>query len=351
MSRSTGIEAGLQRIWSGEARGIGTELVRLALLPPALLYGGVVRLRNLAYDVGISRSHAATPRIVTIGNLTAGGTGKTPMVEWVVRKLLDDAHPVAILSRGYGLDQDGLNDEARVLRATLPDVPHLLGSDRVANAERAAQEGARVVVLDDGFQHRRLRRDLDIVLLDASAHRRAYHGLPLGTMRESFRGLGRAGFVVFTRVDHADPENLDWLRARVERASPGIPTADAVHGVSGLVDLATGEAIDADDRCVYAFCALGNPGAFERTVRSLGVRCLGASRFGDHHHYTQGDVEAIEREAAAAGATALVTTRKDAVKIDPAWCGLPILVLEIAMQIRRGEAELLDAVRSAVGPA
>lgn len=334
-------DALLRRVWADD-RGVSVAALRALLAVPAGLYGGVTSLRNALYDRRILSSTRVDTPIVCVGNLTVGGTGKTPMVSWIARHFLEDSRRVTILSRGYGADETGRNDEARMLHDELPDVPHVLDADRVAGAREAGRAGAEVIVLDDGFQHRRLARDLDIVLLDASLSKHAYRSLPLGAMRESFAGLRRASIVVLTRVDQANPEAIARLRSRVSKAAPDLPIAEAVHGAVGIRRWRGDGNADEDvmsGRRFHLFSAIGNPAGFERAANEFGVRASGVSRFADHHRYVPDDFAEISRAARAEGADALLTTHKDAVKIpERTGLDLPVFVLHVAMRFRSGES-------------
>ncbi len=194
------------RLISGAARGPMPTLERLALRAASLPYGLAVRLRNAAYRLGWLSSRRVGVPVVSVGNLTAGGTGKTPCVAYVARYYRRLDRCVAILSRGYG-GAGGRNDEALVLEEELPDVPHLQGADRVALAATAIEElESEVLVLDDGFQHRRLARDLDLVLVDATEPWGHGYLLPRGLLREPASALRRAGVVLLTRCDQVPAE-------------------------------------------------------------------------------------------------------------------------------------------------
>src|SRR5262245_17167980 len=189
------------RLVRGQIRGPAAAVARLGLGAVSGLYCLGVSARNAAYDWGWKTAHRAAVPVVSVGNLTLGGTGKTPMVEWVARWFRGRGARVAILSRGYG-QAEGLNDEGRVLEENLPDVPHFQGADRVELARIAVEESeSQVLVLDDGFQHRRLARDLDIVLLDALEPFGLGRLFPRGLLREPVSSLRRAGLVVLSRAD------------------------------------------------------------------------------------------------------------------------------------------------------
>ena len=220
-------EAAFLRLVRGETRGALASASRVALGGASSLYGLAVGSRNLAFYLGWKASHRASVPVVSVGNLTLGGTGKTPMVEWIARWYRARGVRVAILSRGYGQSGE-MNDEGRVLEENLPDVPHLQGADRVDLAGRAVEElESELLVLDDGFQHRRLARDLDVVLLDALDPFGLGRMFPRGLLREPARSLRRAGVVVLSRADLVDRSTRVAIRARAEKAAGQIRWATA----------------------------------------------------------------------------------------------------------------------------
>jgi tetraacyldisaccharide 4'-kinase len=256
--------------------------------------------------------------VVSVGNLTVGGTGKTPCVEYVAHFYRRRELRVAVLSRGYG-GRGGYNDEALVLEENLPDVPHLQGADRVALARVAVEElESEVLVLDDGFQHRRLARDLDVVLIDATQPWGHGYLLPRGLLREPPAGLRRAGTVVLSRVDQVAAGELDRLRQRAARFAPGVPVAETRHRPVELVNSehATRPVEDLKDRPVGAFCGIGNPEAFRRTLADLGTSVVAFRSFPDHYAYARTDVEDLRTWARQqTSADLVITTQKDLVKL------------------------------------
>jgi tetraacyldisaccharide 4'-kinase len=335
----------------GERRGPWPALERLGLAAATLPYGLAVRLRNLAYDRGWRRSRRVPVPVVSVGNLTVGGTGKTPCVEYVARHYRDRDLRVAILSRGYGA-RGGRNDEALVLEDNLPDVPHLQGPDRVRWAQAAVEElESEVLVLDDGFQHRRLARDLDLVLLDATDPWGQGWLLPRGLLREPTGSLWRAGVVLLTRSDQVESGSLARLRRQVGRIAPGLDVVETTHRPLDLVDSA-GSAAPLDDlrgRPVAAFCGLGNPAAFRRTLLDLGADLRAFRTFADHHPYDRHDVDDLRRWAAGqAEGTLVVTTQKDLVKVRlPRLGDRPLAALRVRLHVGAGRDALhrhLDAV-------
>ncbi len=290
MSRS-GHDAYL-RLIRGQSRGALAALGRIGLSAASAGYGAAVALRNRRYDRGWLAVHRAGIPVVSVGNLTVGGTGKTPMVEWVARWYRRHQKRVVILSRGYGQVQ-GLNDEGRVLEDNLPDVPHLQDADRVRSARIALEElEAEILVLDDGFQHRRLARDLDIVLIDALDPFGLGHLLPRGLLREPVRSLRRAGVVVLSRADLAARDERAAIRAEAERRAGPIRWVEARHAPLDLVD-ADGTAwplAELTGRAVAAFCGIGNPEGFRRTLGPLCGSLRDLRVFPDHHDYSAADV-------------------------------------------------------------
>ncbi len=217
-----------QAIVRGTAGGTTAFALRRLLWVARLPYAAGVWWRNRRFDRGRNVHRVGVP-VISVGNLTVGGTGKTPCVEYIARVLREHDYLVAILSRGYGVDA-GRNDEAMVLEENLPDVPHYQDRDRVAIARTAIEESeSEVLVLDDGFQHRRLVRDLDIVLIDATDPWGGGYLLPRGALREPKRNLRRAGFVLITRCDAVEPAEVDKIAAEVKRYVPKIGLARTIH--------------------------------------------------------------------------------------------------------------------------
>jgi len=224
--------------------------------------------------------------VVSVGNLTLGGTGKTPLVEWIARWFRKRNVRVSIVSRGYGAEDGGRNDEARELEQKLPDVPHVQNADRVAAAKIAIEElETQLILLDDGFQHRRIGRDLDIVLLDALEPFGFEHVFPRGTLREPLRGLRRAGAVILSRADMLEPAEREKIRRRVEQLAPKAAWAEIRHAPLELLSVG-GQVKPIDELCkvkIAAFCGVGNPAGFRHTLESCGFDMAGFREFPDHH--------------------------------------------------------------------
>ncbi len=336
-------------IVSGRRRGPAATLARAALWWGQFPYLATISTWNHLYAIGLLTSVRVPVPVVVVGNLSTGGTGKTPCVEYVARHFRERGVAVAILSRGYGVDS-GPNDEALVLEENLPDVPHLQAADRVALARTAIEElESELLVLDDGFQHRRLKRDLDIVLLDATRPFYREPLLPRGTFREMPEALRRAQVIVFTRCDQVAPEDIElqrrYLRGYGVRNSH---VAQAVHAPVELVnaDGRTAALWELRGRPAFGFCGLGNPDAFRTTLTQLGADVREFVTFPDHHPYTRDDVERLRALAAKlpAGGLAL-TTQKDSVKLRlPDLAGVPLWAVRVGLKFIDGE----DGVRAAL---
>ncbi|MBN9120892.1 MAG: tetraacyldisaccharide 4'-kinase [Planctomycetes bacterium] len=343
---------GWYRLIRGERRGPLAAAARFGLRLASGPYGLGVWWRNRGFDRGRRPVFRAAVPVVSVGNLTLGGTGKTPCVEWVARYFRARDVRVTILSRGYG-SEAGRNDEAMVLEENLPDVPHLQDPDRAAAAERAVEElESELLVLDDGFQHRRLHRDLDVVLIDAMCPPACDHLFPRGTLREPVSGLGRAGAIVLTRCDQVPPPEVEAVRAWLADRWPQTPIATTEHRPLALVGIDdASEPVEAlAGAAVGGFCGIGNPAGFRHTLEGLGATVADFRAFPDHHAYTRADVESLTRwaESLPKGAV-LATTQKDWVKLRVGdLAGRKLRAVRIGLHFRDGEgafAAALERVR------
>lgn len=335
---------------SGRARGWKPTLFRGALRAACVPYGWGVRLRNVLFDRGWKRVERAEVPVVSVGNLTLGGTGKTPCVEFVARFLSEQDRRVAILSRGYG-GGGGPNDEALVLEENLPDVPHLQGPDRVALARTAVEElESEVLVLDDGFQHRRLARDLDLVLVDATQPWGHGHLFPRGLLREPPASLRRAHVALLTRCDQVSEEARGRLREEIARRAPGLPLAETVHRPTEWINSERKTAVldGFAGKPMAAFCGIGNPDAFRQTLRLLGIEARAFRSYPDHYAYGRQDVDDLRRWSAEQPEDCvIVTTQKDLVKLRiTQLAGRALWALRIGLDVVSGRELLEERLRS-----
>jgi tetraacyldisaccharide 4'-kinase len=336
-------------ILSGERRGPAWSSLRAVLSVASGPYALAVRCRRWAYRKGFLPSHSAGRPVISVGNITAGGSGKTPMVAWLSGLLTQAGRKPAVLIRGYK-GQGGEGDEAKMLREALGQPALVIeGPDRVESAKRAVRQGADVLIMDDGFQHLRLRRDLDIMLIDATNPFGMGRCLPRGLLREPVKAISSADAIVITRSNAVSAQELAALSSRLTELAPNALKAAAVHRPSAVIE--DGVARDISilrGKRVFAFCGLGNPRAFFRTLAELGASLAGEAAFADHARYDSLQMEYIMSQAARCNAEALITTAKDAVKIAAANLSMPLWVLQVHMDITSGKDDLTRAVMAAL---
>ncbi len=303
-----------------------------------------VRARNWRYDAGIAKAHRVTVPVVSVGNLTLGGTGKTPLVAWLVRWFDRRGVRAAIVSRGYGAQAGSPNDEAMELAEKLPGVPHVQNPDRVAAARLAVEQtGCRLILLDDAFQHRRIARNLDLVLLDA-CEPFGYDALfPRGTLREPVESLRRADVVVLSRADMLEPAGRERVWTRVRQVAPEVVCAEAAH-VPGSLRSSSGATAPLDTlsgTMVAAFCAIGNPAGFRHTLNQAGVRPVDWRIFPDHLRYAPDDIALLDAWAERLDVEAVVCTHKDLVKLGVDRLGSrPLWAVCVEFQFLAGQEDV-----------
>jgi tetraacyldisaccharide 4'-kinase len=317
--------------------------IQSLLWPLSLLYGSYVRLRAWCYANGWLKQKRLRGKVISVGNLTVGGTGKTPMVMWLAERLLAEGKRVAILSRGYR-SVKGTSDEIELMKQRFQErVAFGVGTDRfVQGRHLEAQENIDVFLLDDGFQHLQLARDLDILLMDASRQMAKERLLPAGQLREPLSALSRANLLIFTRI-----ENAPGAREAIRRLGK-FPVFAAETRLRGFRlfggDTAVFPADSFGSGPFFAFCGVGNPDAFFRDLESWHVPVTGSRSFRDHHRYSSEDIALLERAAAQANAKAFLTTEKDAQNLaDLAFPSLRVYVAVIDLEVLP-EAEFLAAI-------
>jgi tetraacyldisaccharide 4'-kinase len=341
----------------------------IILAPVGLLYSAVTRARLALYRRGALPVHTINAPVFSVGNITTGGTGKTPLVDWVARAAAREGRRPCVLTRGYGREDAGKRvlvsdgervladaheggDEPRLLAENLKGVAAVVSDrDRVSAAQWASENlKSDLFILDDGFQHLRLARDLDLVAVDATNPWGGGRLLPTGRLREPLKGLGRADLIILTRAEQA--VDVDSLRKQIERLSGGRPVilsrtrTKAIRQLDGA--MTTGNALGIPFNPLAAFCAIGNPEAFFAHLRADGFVLNHTRAFPDHYVYRQSDVDALVSEAKRRGACALVTTAKDAVKLRSLNFELPCYVLEIELTFD-DEGKLTSMLREAMG--
>ena len=312
--------------WAGSGGVVGS-LLRVATLPLELGFRMASGAWGRMYDAGMLPLQRAPVPVISVGNLTVGGSGKTPLASWLLKGLQERGEKPALVSRGYG------QDEILLHRRWAPDTLVIAEEDRAFGAWKAARKGATVVVLDDGFQHRRLARDLDVVLLASSTPRKV-RLLPRGPFREPLSSLNRAGVVVVTQKGMADDTLPLEGRLGPYLREPPVRVAFVPKGWSKL----TGESVDGPEGEYLAVAAIGDPESFSRVLREATGREGDLLPYPDHHEYSWADVETFMD--LARGRT-LVTTEKDAVKLEPYCKQLKELrVLRLGVEVLAGEEQL-----------
>ncbi|MDX6405636.1 MAG: tetraacyldisaccharide 4-kinase [Blastocatellia bacterium] len=342
--------------------------VTFALTPLGSLYGVAMKIRRALYQSGRFRVHELGKSVISVGNLTTGGTGKTPLVEWIAKELAQTGHRPCILTRGYARRNAGnrviVSDGNEVMAdaARAGDEPLLLAenlkglaavisdADRISAAHWAIQNlQSDVFVLDDGFQHLRVARQLNIVTIDATNPWGNGKLIPAGVLRESPFELARADCIVITRAD--DPNQTEALQREINAQSKGRPIFHSRMRLSGVRAVPFGQPSIAVEQIgglrVAAFCALGNPESFFALLRRNGYQLAHTQVFRDHHSYTQSDIDQLVREAIAHGAQILLTTAKDEVKLRSLEFELPCYTADIEIEIENQEklrALIADAI-------
>ncbi len=356
-----------REVMSGRKRGLAARLLRGGLWCFQWPYRAGVAAKNLTFNIGLRKPFDARIPVISVGNLTTGGTGKTPVVAFVANWFRDAGLKVGLLSRGYKtltqatnpkrergpvnhspsltLRVSAANDEKLVLDQLCPGVPHWLSPDRIESAQRAVSEGCQLLILDDAFQHRRIHRDLDIVLIDATNPWGYGHCLPRGLLREPISALSRASLVLVTRADLVTPSELTAIRSELVRMEHVATVVEVAFRPTGLLN-SSGVTCSFDDfrrshgSCLAA-CGIGNPEAFQRSLKHLDLNVSKFIPFPDHHHFTPDDLVQLAGAAQSISATSLLVTQKDLVKIAANEVnGIPIWAVQIGVEVLRGASVL-----------
>jgi tetraacyldisaccharide 4'-kinase len=336
---------GVEQLWYGT--DYASAFARTLLTPVSLLYGGAVGARDAFYEAGWLRSHRAPISVVSVGNLTVGGTGKTPIAAWIAASLTARGANPAIVLRGYGAD------EPLVHRTLNRSVPVIVGADRLAAVERAAADGADIAVLDDGFQHRRIERDVDLVLVSADQWTNDARLLPAGPWREPLHAVRRASLIIVT-CKAAPDDRVDRVHDRLATVAPLVPRVSVrlvpldfvnvldpteAHALSAIAGVRVG-----------AIVSIGDPSAFIAQMTALGPRFdarVDARVFPDHHAFSDRDVAHAARDLKHVDV--VLCTLKDAVKLGARWprLGPPLWYVSQDVHVDRGVGGL-DSVLDGV---
>ncbi len=363
-------------VHSKEVDGLFPHLIMGILYIFSLIYGLLVNIKLAGYKYGIFQKQKLDCFVISLGNVTVGGTGKTPTAQRLARDIRDMGYRVVILNRGYrakwhgevGIVSDGkrlhmdaaeAGDEAYMLAKHLPEVPVLIGAERAKTGRYAMEHfGAEVAILDDGYQHWQLERDLDILLVDAVNVFGNGYILPRGTLREPISHISRADICLMTKVDQAAAGSCDYIRETVHRYNPEARIVESIHQPRCFIPLTewyvniASQGIDIAQmrgKRIMAVSAIGNPASFEQTLSDLGAVIIESLRYPDHHDYAMSEMTDIFQQAENAGAEAIVITEKDAVKI-PAdvarekW-SIPIYVICVEVNFQKGSEGLANLLK------
>jgi tetraacyldisaccharide 4'-kinase len=348
------------------------EASAIILAPLGALYSVAMRMRRALYQQGTFKVHQINAPVISVGNITTGGTGKTPLVEWVARSVANEGRRVCILTRGYGRAdvkkrvivsngeqilsdaREGGDEPLQLAEALQGKAAVISDADRAAAARYALENlQSEVFILDDGFQHLRIARNLDLVVVDATNPWGGEKLLPRGRLREPLRELGRADCIILTRSEQS--RDIDSLRRQAERLSGGRPVLLSrmrTRSLRPLDQISNSNLSETHPSSLIshpfaALCAIGNPSAFFKHIERDGYLLNYAQAFPDHHIYTQKDVDEFVMKARRAGAQALMTTAKDEVKLRSLRFDLPCFVLEIELDFDDGE-KLAGMIREAI---
>ena len=313
--------------------------LRLLLWPASVIYGDLARLRARLYAQGTLKTKRLSTPVISVGNLTVGGTGKTPMVIFLAERFLSQGKRVGILTRGYK-GAAGTSDEIELMKFRLQDrVMFGVGPDRYETGRQLESKGVDIFLLDDGFQHLPLFRDVNILLMDASQPLGRESLLPAGNLREPVSAMDRADLLVITRLE-ASPATL----ATIEKLQD-YPVFSAVTRLLGFRRLSAGiqllSAPEIGPGPFYAFCGIGNPKAFFHDLKTWSVPVSETSEFPDHHHYHQRDATELEQVARTSGARAFITTEKDAQNLSGlSFSEFPVFIAVVEMELPQQDAFL-----------
>lgn len=338
---------------SGRRRDPLATVARLLLAIGELPYRAAVAVRNHRFDTQRREIVHCGAAVISIGNLTTGGTGKTPLVRYVARTLRQSGLRVALVSRGYGAADGDQNDEALELAWSLDDVPHLQDADRVQAARIAVEElESEVILMDDGFQHRRLHRDLDIVVIDATCPFGYDHLLPRGLLREPISSLRRADVAILTRSNAVPTDQREAMRVRAKAVAPELIWAESIHRPTQLLRWpdSTGPVESLRGQPVAVLSAIGNPEAFVETVKACGAKVVDTMSLADHDRYDQSTVARIGGWISQLGQSVeqVVCTHKDLVKLQTDRLGgKPLAAVLIEIELIGGKEAVDRAIIAA----
>jgi tetraacyldisaccharide 4'-kinase len=335
----------VENLMRDRREGLADKIAKFFLWLISLVYGMAVSVVDMFYRKGLRRVYKVPVPVISVGNLTLGGTGKTPFTIFIADHLVSAGRKPAILMRGYGGDED------RMIRDELPDVPVYASQNRVKSARRASRKGCDSVILDDGFQHRRIARDLNILLIDGVSVFGNGYLFPRGVLREKVKSVSRADMFVITKVDRIDEERRAGILRLLSDIAPGKPVIMSRHRPTSLSDV-TGAAFSPDSisaRNVCLLSGIADPDYLDFLVSGLGADIKVRFDYGDHNSYNQKQINTVVRECARRRVKTVITTKKDYVKIrdlDISAIEDKILILNVAIEVLQGKESLFAGLDS-----
>ncbi len=354
---------------NGQRKGALSSSLKSAFFLISLLYKSSLSARLFCYNAGFIKKTKLPAPVICVGNITMGGSGKTPLVQYIAGHLKSRGKKAAILSRGYGAKKPGFNagesknsekdnDESLMLKENLSDTPNILNSDRVIGGKIAINEHkAECLIMDDGFQHMRLERTLDIVVINSLNPFGYGYVAPRGFLREPLNNLQRAGAFVIAHCNLCDESRLRTIRERLARLNGTAPIFETEHALVKLEDISNSAALPMDwlqNKKVYAFCAIGEPESFGLGLKGLKADLLELETFVDHHFFSRDELLAVIKKAKELGADAIIATQKDKVKIiqvltpyELKSCETPFIILKVAMKLVKDEERFKELIDNA----
>ena len=343
-----------RKLISGERTGLSAAFLRSLLAAAARIYSSVISLRNSLYSKGWAKTHTVDVPVISVGNITVGGTGKTPLVIWLYRFLDTRNIRCAILTRGYKTQRDRLSDEPAILAKSCPQAKVIVNPDRLTAASHAIHKfNAQLLIMDDGFQHRRLARDLDIVTIDATQPFGYGKLLPAGLLRDPPTALNRADAVVITRVDQLVEYKLTQLENKLRSLNPDMIIARAIHNpiCAKSIDRKEISIEQLKAKKIFAFCGIANPNAFLSTIKGCGLNLVGSKIYNDHYHYTGHDIAYIYEQARHYKADLVLSTQKDWTKtalLAPVTDDLTFTYLAVELKFLVGEDKFIRLIENTI---
>ena len=342
------------KIISGQKKGTCAACIKILLTIISAGYIVIINLRNFLYSKGLLKTHKTEAVVISIGNITAGGTGKTPLVIWLCDFLRENNIEPAVLTRGYktGRKESGI-DEPAVILQNCPKIKVIVNPNRATGARLAIEKfGSKVLIIDDGFQHRRLARDIDIVTIDATEPFGCGKLLPAGVLREPVSSLKRADAVVLTHCCLQSSQQIEEIENQIRRENSGLIIAKTIHQPISII-FRDGKEAPTEylaGKRVFTFCGIGNPEGFFKTVENIGAKITGRETFDDHYRYSKEDIGRICKRAADLQAELIITTEKDWTKIT---ClnikeNINIGYMKIKIHFIEGLEQLTDLIEKAV---